>query len=114
VKEAVTRLADLSHLMALDLMALLGFLAKVSLWLIDPEAFVDDAGREQVKAAKDRLIAALPDEKKLVKEKWPLPRPGDCNEERAFVKFVDAMRGEITLGIADSYTSDRGMAEEAI
>ena len=38
----------------------------------------------------------------MVKERWQNPRPGECSEQRAFVKLVEAIRGDVDLGIADN------------
>jgi hypothetical protein len=91
-----------NFLIAIGLLALLNFLAKVHLWLVDSQSFATEANLEEVKAAKARVIEDIPDLRRVVKDRWMNPRPGDCNEQRAFIKLVEAMREEIDLGIADN------------
>jgi hypothetical protein len=94
-----------NFLMALGLMSLLGVLAKVHLWLIDPESFSTAADREEAKRAMTRIADVLPEMKPALK-KLQSPRPGDCNEQRAFTKFIEAMKGEVNLGIANNVESE--------
>jgi hypothetical protein len=68
-----------NFLIALGLMALLGVLAKVHLWLIEPEAFVTERERSDVKEAIEKIGVQMPELKKMVKKKWHAPRVGDCN-----------------------------------
>jgi hypothetical protein len=47
-----------NFLIAIGLLALLNFLSKVHLWLADRESFATEATRNEVLAAKEKVLAA--------------------------------------------------------
>jgi hypothetical protein len=88
-----------NYLMTTGLMALLGVLAKVHLWLVEPGAFTTEEDRVAVKTAIDQVKKAMPELKNIVQKRWQVLRVGECNEQRAFAKFIVAMLSCVDLGL---------------
>jgi hypothetical protein len=66
-----------NFLIAIGLLALLNFLAKVHLWLVDSESFATEVVRKKVVAARKQVIAKIPGLERVVKDRWQKPRPGE-------------------------------------
>jgi len=97
-----------NFLMAVGLFAVINFLSKVFSHLVEPTAFISEAGRQTVIDAKRTLRQSHPELREVI-ARWPTPRVGDVNEIRAFINLVTGLPSEIDLGIS---TQDNISAEE--
>ena len=98
-----------NFLMALGLLSVLNFLAKVQLQLTEPEAFVTEADRITVKNARKEIIIKMPEVESILtgrRTKWIAQPVGSCNETEAFAALVKAVQPVANLGLNEANVRD--------
>lgn len=89
--------------MALGLLSVLGFIAKIYMILSKPNSVFNKTAHSKLKNFKNQL-AGLPGVNKKLLDKLNIPRVGSINEEDAFVSLIDKVQSEniAYLGLDDN------------
>ncbi len=92
-----------NFLMALGLLSILGFLAKIYITLADPKSVIDEIKNKELKTFKADLAKMAKVDKKLLNS-LVIPRAGSINEEDAFVRLINKVQDDniAYLGLNDS------------